>query len=341
MAAVFRSLGLFTRLAALLLIAGCSGPETSAPLACTAVQVVSPEGPLTGIEDISHGPGEHIIVSAYSRKSPQDWPAGLFHVAVSKGKTTWHAKPALVLGDGSWPHGFAWNSARETLAVIVRRDGAPPRLGLYKYGKDELRFERWLIDDAQWDQAFPYPCNMNDAAFLEDDALLLTNDRRRCGGFLGVVDTLAGKKDGSLLKVWMDGRVEEVARELYFPNGVAVRSDGQAVVVQTRALQVAQYPDGKVWDVQGAPDNIAVDAFSQGFWVAFFGSLPRYAAYQRGILPGSLGSGVAYISPGLTDVTYFQTLDFDGATSVMAASDVLILSGAFTDGVAVCDRPDV
>lgn len=307
---------------------------------CSPISVQSPDGVLTGIEDMAVMSGGALLLSAYSRKNPDDWPAGLFQVQPAPDRPTWTAEPLTGLEQGAFPHGFALNDVEDMVAVILRYREGKPKLGLYGLGDDRLAFRTWLADPESWTYQMGYPCNMNDVAFMDEGDIIVTNDRASCGGVSKWIETLTGKAAGQILKISQSGDVTQLKDGLYFPNGITTDAKGDIIIAQTRGRNLSRSNSPHKWKMPGAPDNLSYDGASNTVWAATIPSLPRYAAYQRGLLPSKSASMAVEISLESNAVKAYRTTDFEGATSVAVFPQFLILSGAFSDGLALCGRPD-
>ncbi|MEO0411556.1 MAG: hypothetical protein AAF221_06930 [Pseudomonadota bacterium] len=307
---------------------------------CRNVSVESPSGFLTGIEDMAGMSNGALLLSAYSRRNPEDWPVGLFIVQPDFKNDHWTAKPLLALGKGTFPHGFAVNETEETLAVIIRSKNGKPKLGLYDLEDEALQFRAWLADPERWTSPIDYPCNMNDAAFISEADVVVTNDRASCTSAAKLIETVTGKASGQLLKLSLTGEVERLDDSLYFPNGVTGDTRGDVFAAQTRGKKLSQLKNGQDWDLPGAPDNVLYDNNSNSIWAAAIPSLLRYSAFQRGLLPGKSASLAIQVSLEHQSIETYITSAFEGATSVALLPNALVLSGAFSDGLALCDRPD-
>lgn len=339
MAALFRSLGLCAGLAALL---GCSPQSQTATLSCEHIVIETPSGPLTGIEDMATIGSDHVLLSAYNRRDPENSPAGVYKVRVDTNASSWQAIPALTLPQGALPHGFAVAAEKGRLAVILRYRDGPPKLALFQAQDTAYIFKRWLTQPNTWKATTAYPCNMNDAAFTPDGRIVVSNDRAACSGFAKSMETLLGRSKGSVFALPLDDddAPDVLLEDLYFPNGVAIDDTGAAYAALTRAKAILNTETRARWTLNSAPDNLFFDTSTQQLWAAAIPSLPAYAAYRAGLYPGTLASHIIRLSPNSGTLQEYKTKAFSGATAVVTVGDHLILSGAFSDGVAICQTPN-
>jgi len=127
----------------------------------------------------------------------------------------------------------------------------------------------------------------NNAAVARDGTVFFSDSSSRFPLWAWRRDLLEYRPSGRLLAWRPGGTVEEVARDLYFPNGVALTPDESAVlVVETsthRLLRVPLAGGGPVVlaDLPAYPDNMS-PVGDGTYWIAL--PSPRVPAFER-LLP--------------------------------------------------------
>lgn len=305
---------------------------------CRVVPVATPDGPLTGAEDIALEGGT-LYVSAYDRAavaaalSDGRMPPGgglytlpLADLTQGTPRAQRLVDPATLPG-GLRPHGIDASGGR--LAVVNRSYGdgmLRAEVLVYRIGPDPVRLLARLGDDGL--------CAANDLA-LAGDRVLVTLDRRNCPG-TSWREMLLTPDSGRLVALPLTGvtRPEPVAQGFRFANGVAVTAQGIAVA-ETRASRIAL--EGREIALPGGPDNLSVT--SDGRMVtALHPDLLHLSLTMSGWLKGSPSRIVAIAPDGTVEMLYDDPeARFSAATSaILTPAGGLIAGSALDEGLLVC-----
>ncbi|MEM6834619.1 MAG: hypothetical protein AAF562_13475 [Pseudomonadota bacterium] len=324
------------------MLANCSGELPGSPLACQPISVETPDGLLIGGEDLAVLNADTVLVSAHNRRAPHSHPAGVYAVKIAPEDKTWTARPVLSLEADHMPKGFALSEDTSQLALIVRPISKPTQLALFRKSGADYAFDKWLVDANTWPKENrqadeTYPCNMNDAAFASDDYVFFTDDRKACSLWQRAYQNVMGVASGRLMVMDPDGVVSDLLGSLAFANGVASIPGGSILFTETRGQRLQAIGDFGGRPLPAAPDNISFDAETQTAWIAAFPSLFRYALFQQGLLENT---GSLLFAASEDGTRLFHTKDFSGATTAVKRGNTLILGGAFSEGLALCEISD-
>ena len=248
------------------------------------------------------------------------------------------------------PHGIALLPGGRLAAVnhAYERTGGDwrrrTRIELFRTGPDRLHRAGTI--------AHPALCRANDLAAADADTLFVTRDHGACGTAGRWLEDLLGLERGQLLQVTLGGTpaVEVAAQGLSIPNGVAVASDGQVYVAETRRRAVS------VFDVRGlqnggrqAPRRIAMDGGPDNLSLgpdgrvlaALHPTLWRYAlARYRWFGVETAATRLVGLAPETGQVTRLFD-DPEGrllaaATAVLQVPGALVASSAIDAALLVC-----
>lgn len=288
-----------------------------------------------------------LIVSLYDRKAGRRAGAaragGLFTAPLSALSAAQGSLTLAVLSDDpalTRPHGLALGPDR---LAVVARDGA-----------GGARIRVLARTETGWRPAgalnHPRVCRANDLAWLDEDRLLISVDRRSCGGVAAAMEQMTGAPGGSLLH-WdlQAGAVRVVGDGLAFANGVT-SAQGAVSVAETRGPAVRVY-DGaalaatplplqtfKTRALPGGPDNLSTTADGRVL-AALHPNLLRLALSRYG--PFSNAPGRVALIEG----DWVRTLLDDprgevipGATVAVEIAPGLLAVGSVTaPGLGLCD----
>lgn len=336
-------------------------PETILPARfaatdCRRVQITTPDGPLSGAEDIAvSGDGRLLYISAYDRLAVEEAlelelqppEGGLYVVPVGDldriGEVTAiRAIEQVRVPGGLRPHGIHASGNR---VMIVNRGYDRTRLA-----ETTLILLRPVPDTT--DGSLEIAETLTNSGFCAANDVVLTTgvayaslDRGTCPGWSS--DELVGLSfKGRLIRVPLGegGRgAQAVLAGLAFPNGVAVVQAGAfrgAVVAETRRSRLifAEADDLVEIPLPGGPDNISVD--EEGLIIAaVHPSLAKLGLYRYGYA-GAAPSRIIRINPlnGEIEVLFDDPGGslFSAASSAVMAGRTLVAGSVRDDGLLIC-----
>ena len=238
----------------------------------------------------------------------------------------------------------------EAVVGIITREQAPA--GEDDEGTRILTFSVAGDGSLSRDRTYAAPglCPANDLDWLDPDHLVVSLDREACAGLRRFAELALGLSRGRVIVVDLDGKTspQEIARDLAFPNGIAV-APGDAptvhVAVSREQALLSFRREGGSWrlvrsiGIDGGPDNLAWDAVGN-LLAAVHPDLFRFGLYSMRV-PGfdSTPTRLVRIAPdgGVTGRDIGDAGGrFDGATDYVLAERLLVAGAAFDDGLLVC-----
>lgn len=307
-----------------------------------------------GAEDIVRLPGGDLLVSAYDRRStaangaPPEGGIYLVPQSALNEKTLKVSSLIKSLPDGLRPHGIdaiELNDQSTRVAFVNRgasKNGSlVPSIVTFEF--DGQSASKPIITQ---DAAF---CRANDVAFTKgassSPALLITRDRKYCGGLKALYENVSGKSLGSVLFL-EDKRV--IADNLSFPNGIGVQFPERALddanflaVAQTRANRISYHPKTASRDtisLPGSPDNLTI--WRPGIILAaLHPSLIRLALYRYKWPDFTLAPSRVVKVSGTQVLTLFNDPTgekFSAASVAVQTAGKLVLGSVGDRGLLVC-----
>ncbi len=296
-----------------------------------------------GVEDLAVDRArERLIVSAYDRR--KNTPGGLYLLPLAALQDDAGALAGTMLGDKSEelrPHGIALAPLADGTANLhlINRiksvDGRTAELLTYRLkGEDTILLRRLDV-----------PCGANDVIETKEGQILMTIDRKYCGGFKRVLGDAQGRREGRVVAVEPDGTLRPLIENIAFANGIAA-DDTTLYVAATRedALllfdrkTLGTHAPPRIVKLPGAPDNLAWGEDGR-LLIAVHRSLLRFAAFRLGLRTDSPGLILAYDTQRNADgaqTLYNLGTAIDGPTGAAESNGVLVVGGAFGEDLAIC-----
>ncbi|MEO0821035.1 MAG: hypothetical protein AAF074_11490 [Pseudomonadota bacterium] len=224
-------------------------PAQFNPAECRRLDIVDQQfRRIAGIEDMQLTSDDRLFFTAYNRYFPDSPARGVFVLDLNEmdPDAPIYVDPLRNVGLAVRvlrPHGFALDRAAERFAFINRpaEGRAEVVWGTVENGS--------FSESGRWDGEGS--CRANDLLYRGAE-LLVSLDRASCAPSL--TDLMPGSASGRVVSVGF-GQVNEVAKDLSFPNGLFLNG-GELVVAETRGDRLWRSGGAAPFELPGGPDNL-------------------------------------------------------------------------------------